>query len=373
MGSGLASHQCANIPPLGSGLAIQYLARAKANDSGTDQDAAKVYTCPSFGRMVIRQIAGVRLLPTVARIDSPHRKAVMARPLRIELAGGIYHVTSRGDGREDIYRNDADRLTWLDLFAKVCARFNWVCHAWCQMNNHYHVVVETIEANLSGGMRHLNGVYTQTFNRRHDRVGHVFQGRYKAIVVEKDAYLLALARYVVLNPVRARMVSEPGTWPWSSYAAMIGALPAPPWLRTDWILRQFTVDPRRAAMAYVEFVQAGVTAPSIWTELRGQIYLASDKFLATLPQLPDNASFGEVPRAQRRPRAHPLEHYLRIHGARRPAMAAAFASGQYSMREIGDAFGVHYSTVSRAVREGAASSASGTLHTKHAGVLESKT
>jgi putative transposase len=163
----------------------------------------------------------------------------MSRPLRIELAGGLYHITSRGAGREDIYRSDADRAMWLDLFGEVCVRFNWVCHAWCQMTNHYHLVVETAEGNLSAGMRQLNGVYTQGFNRRHRRVGHVFQGRYKAILVEKNTHLLELARYVVLNPVRARMVTEPAGWPWSSYHAMIGAAPIPPWLRTGWALGQF--------------------------------------------------------------------------------------------------------------------------------------
>jgi REP element-mobilizing transposase RayT len=109
----------------------------------------------------------------------------MARPLRIELSGGLYHVTSRGDGRDDIYFFDADRRAWLELFGRVCERFNWVCHAYCQMTNHYHLVVETPEANLAQGMRQLNGVYTQYVNRAHGRFGHVFQGRYKAIRVEK--------------------------------------------------------------------------------------------------------------------------------------------------------------------------------------------
>ncbi len=111
----------------------------------------------------------------------------MARPLRLELAGSLYHVTSRGDGREDIYLSDEDRIAWLDILGQVCERFNWVCHAYCLMSNHYHLVIETPEANLSKGMRHLNGVYTQRFNRTHHRVGHVFQGRFKAILVEKDS------------------------------------------------------------------------------------------------------------------------------------------------------------------------------------------
>jgi putative transposase len=129
----------------------------------------------------------------------------MARPLRIELAGGLYHVTCRGNRREDIYLEDADWAAWLAVFAQVCARFNWRCHAWCQMTNHYHIVVETAEANLAQGMQQLNGVYTQHVNRAHNRVGHVFQGRYKAILVEKEGHLLELVRYVVLNPFRAGM------------------------------------------------------------------------------------------------------------------------------------------------------------------------
>ena len=110
----------------------------------------------------------------------------MARPLRLELAGGLYHVTAQGDGREDLYLSDTDRLAWLEIFAQVCQRFNWVGHAWCQMDNHYHLLIKTPEANLSQGMRQLNGVYTQYFNRSNARVGHVYQGRYKAIAL---AYL----------------------------------------------------------------------------------------------------------------------------------------------------------------------------------------
>jgi putative transposase len=132
----------------------------------------------------------------------------MARPLRIELAAGLYQVTSRGDRREAIFRDDQDREEWLTVLGEVCSRYNWRCHAYCEMTNHYHVVVETPDANLSQGMRQLNGVYTQKLNRRHGLVGHLFQGRYKGILVQRDAYLLQLSRYVVLNPVRARIVAD---------------------------------------------------------------------------------------------------------------------------------------------------------------------
>jgi len=126
----------------------------------------------------------------------------MTRPVRIEFEGALYHVTSRGDRREAIYEDDADRVAFLGVVESVAETFNWVCHAYCQMTNHYHLVIETPDGNLSKGMRQLNGVYTQLLNRKYARVGHLFQGRYKAILVDADAHLLELTRYVVLNPVR---------------------------------------------------------------------------------------------------------------------------------------------------------------------------
>lgn len=275
----------------------------------------------------------------------------MARPLRIELAGGLYHVTSRGDRREDIYLDDVGRQAWLALFGQVCQRFNWECHAWCQMSNHYHIVVETAEGNLSRGMRQLNGVYTQTFNRRHGMVGHLFQGRYKSILVEKDSYLLELARYVVLNPVRAGMVSDAGEWPWSSYAAMVGAAPVPSWLNTDWILVQFSRNRKVAVQAYREFVRAGRGQPRLWKQVKGQIYLGSEAFLQRMQNLSDGDNLSEVPRVQRRPLAKPLSYYRDNIPDRRQAMAVAYASGHYTMQQIAEAFGVHYATVSRAVKQ----------------------
>lgn len=276
----------------------------------------------------------------------------MARPLRIELSGGLYHVTSRGDRREDIYFSEADREAWLALFAQVCARFNWICHAYCLMTNHYHLVIETPEGNLAQGMRQLNGVYTQMVNRTHGRVGHVFQGRYKAILVEKDSYLLELARYVVLNPVRAGMVSEVGAWPWSSYPAMIGQAPSPVWLQTDWILGQFAPQRDRARLGYLDFVRAGVGLPSIWDDLQGQIYLGSEAFIKRMQaSLSPEQSLDEIPRMQRRPLAKPLMLY-RAEFADDPhtGMALAYLTGDYAMKAIAKEFGVHYTTVSRAVR-----------------------
>jgi REP element-mobilizing transposase RayT len=118
----------------------------------------------------------------------------MSRPLRIEFSGAYYHVTSRGDRREAIYEDDEDRKSFLEIFRDVVEAFEWRCHAYCLMSNHYHLFVETAHGNLSKGMRQLNGVYTQWSNRRHRRSGHLFQGRYKGILVDTDGYLLELSR-----------------------------------------------------------------------------------------------------------------------------------------------------------------------------------
>jgi len=143
----------------------------------------------------------------------------MARPLRIEFPGAVYHVTSRDNTRAPIFIDDSDREDFLSILGSVVRRYNWLCHAYCLMGNHYHLIIETIEGNISRGMRQLNGVYTQKFNWKHARTGHIFQGRFKAILVEKESYLLEVSRYVVLNPVRANMVERPEAWRWSNYAA----------------------------------------------------------------------------------------------------------------------------------------------------------
>jgi hypothetical protein len=200
-------------------------------------------------------------------------------------------------------------------------------------------------------MRQLNGVYTQRFNRRHGRVGHVFQGRYKAIIVQKESYLLELARYVVLNPVRARMVRTPEQWPWSSYRAMVGLDPAPSWLAIDWLLAAFSGQRSEASRRYMDFVADGKNQPGPWEKLKNQIFLGSDKFVASLQRTLDtNASHHEIPTAQRRPPPKPLAQIVREHG-RDEAILDAYTSRAYSLKEIGDHFGLHYSRVSRIVKQ----------------------
>ena len=275
----------------------------------------------------------------------------MARPLRLEFAGAIYHVTSRGDWREDIYLDDDDRADWLEVLDKVCVRFNWVVHAYCQMTNHYHLLVETVDGNLSRGMRYLNGQYTQRFNRRHKVVGHLFQGRYKAILVQKDAYLLELTRYVVLNPVRTGMVDELEDWRWSSYPAVVGLEASPEWLDTNWLLSQFAKYRKTAIKRYRLFILEGKDLSSPLDDVRHQLLLGDDSFVNQYLEENKPEELREVSRAHRRSLAQPLSKYQKLYGERNEAMARAYLSGAYTMAEIGGHFGVHYMTVSRAVRQ----------------------
>jgi REP element-mobilizing transposase RayT len=275
----------------------------------------------------------------------------MARPLRIEFPGALYHVCSRGNARQAIYLDDDDRVKWLMLLGEVCRRFNWVCYSYCQMTNHYHLMIETPDGNLSSGMRHLNGVYTQFFNKRHRRVGHLFQGRYASPLIEKEAYLLELCRYIVLNPVRAGIVAVAEEWQWSSYRHALGQNKAEDWLQVDWLLSCFSARKHAAIEKYAKFVSQGRNQSSPWSQLKNQIYLGSDDYVDKVQVwIGKDKSLDEIPAAQKRPVAKPLSFYRDSYPSRSLAMAKAYLSGGYSMREVGQYFGVHYMTVSRAVK-----------------------
>jgi putative transposase len=274
----------------------------------------------------------------------------MTRPLRLEFAGALYHVTSRGDRREAIYKDDFDRMAWLDVLGLVCARCNFVVHSFCQMTNHYHLLVETVDGNLARGMRQLNGTYTQYFNRRHKLVGHLFQGRYKAILVQKETYLLELTRYVVLNPLRAKMVSSLEDWEWSSYHYLVGRKLAPPWMAADWLLGQFGDTRSNAVAAYHRFVMQGHGLSSPLKDTKYQTMLGDATFIAQFQYAAAPDGILEVPKAQRRTLALTLPEYQSRYPDRDEAMARAYFSTAYTMAQIGKHFGVAYRTVSRAVQ-----------------------
>jgi REP element-mobilizing transposase RayT len=278
--------------------------------------------------------------------------------LRIEFPGAIYHLTSRGDRREAIYADDTDRVSFLNVLSQACRRFDASVLAYCLMSNHYHLVLCTRAANLSLLMRHLNGVYTQAFNRRHRLVGHLFQGRFKAILVDSDEYLMSLCRYVELNPVRAKMVAGVADWPWSSYRAHTGRAETPRWLDGE-ALYGFMLgravsteaDRRAAQQAYRDAV-AAAPGESIWDcELRQQIYLGSEDFVLRMQEQVDQqrAQSREIPRVQRAEPAS-LMQWLAKGLSREQALRAAHERSGVSMTQLASEIGASVGWVSKLIK-----------------------
>lgn len=279
----------------------------------------------------------------------------MTRPLRIEFAGAVYHITSRGNARENIFIDREDRRLFLSLLEDVKERYNWLWYGYCLMSNHYHLLIETPDGNLSRGMRQLNGVYTQGFNKRHGRTGHIFQGRFKAILVQKESYLLEVCRYVVLNPVRAGLVSYPEEWKWSSYLATMGMVEKPKFLCSDWILAQLGHDMVTARKAYRDFVITGIKKESPWKDLKGGTFLGKENFIEEVKEfLKGKERIKEIPRIERfvgRPPLKEIFGEIKTKPLEIKGMYAAHVRYGYTLKEIGDFLGIHYSTVSKLLKE----------------------
>jgi putative transposase len=183
----------------------------------------------------------------------------MARPLRPQLADGLYHVTSRGNRGQPIVGDDADCKEWLETLAETTSALGWVCHAYCLLTNHFHLFVCTPQANISKGMHRLNSLHAEWINWRYGYRGHVFQGRFTSKLVEDDPHAFEVARYVALNPVRAGLCRRPEDFRWSSYAATIGRVPRPEFLTVDWLLGLFHPKAETARDVLAEFVRRGLT------------------------------------------------------------------------------------------------------------------
>ncbi len=278
----------------------------------------------------------------------------MARPIRIEFPGAVYHITARGNAKQGIFLGDRDYRSFFSIFADVSAECDWRCYAYCLMPNHYHLVLTTPTGVLSRGMKLLNAVYAQRFHRRHDSAGHVFQGRFKSMLVDKEPYLLEVCRYVVLNPVRARLVEKCEEWPWSSYRATLGIDPKPSFLDSHLLLDRFGDKEGKARRAFAEFVEGGRSARSPWERLRGGVFLGDEAFVSR---------FSKQLAARRGDRAFP--HTQRR--ADRPSLGEIFTDTEddalrgrqvldaqrlwgYRVAEISEHLGLHRNTVAGIVR-----------------------
>lgn len=205
----------------------------------------------------------------------------MARPLRIEFPGAFYHVMNRGNTGMNIYRSERDREKFLEYVGEAVKRYGIKVHTFCLMTTHYHFLIETPHANLSQAIKWINVGYAVYFNRKRRRFGHLFQGRFKAVLVDADEYLKHLSRYIHLNPVRARMVEHCRDYPWSSYRALGGYVASPEWLETDWLLSLFGQDRDTAKKRYRNFVESvengKIENPS--DDVVGGVVLGRDDFV----------------------------------------------------------------------------------------------
>ncbi len=285
----------------------------------------------------------------------------MARQLRIEFPDAFYHVTARGNERKDIYRDDNDRQRFLGYLETSVLRYKAVIHVYCLMSNHYHLLLSTPQGNLSQIMLHINGGYTAYFNKRHNRAGHLFQGRYKAILVDADPYAGELSRYIHLNPVRAGIANQPEIFRWSSYAAYIGKTTPPNWLTTDWLLRYFGKKTAEAQKAYRFFVESALgKKEDPLKEAAAGLILGGAKFVEEIRKkhLGGRKKGRDIPALVELTKAS-LERIIDEAGREfrdKPELArkaVIYLGHQYSgrsLREIGERFAIGESAVSQASR-----------------------
>lgn len=256
----------------------------------------------------------------------------MARPLRIAYPGAYYHVTSRGNEQKDVFKSQRDREKFLEYLASATERYGAVIHVYCLMSNHYHLLLETPAGNISQIMRHINGAYTTYFNIKRKRSGHLFQGRFKAILVEADEYAAELSRYIHLNPVRAEMVERPEDYRWSSYRSYIGQNAAPEWLKMGMILGYFGNKAEEAGKKYRTFVEdmLGTEYDSPLQKTFGTAVLGSGEFIemVTVKHLNEQTVNRDVPALRQFIACPSTEDVLR-------AVAAVMGENRKQARQVG--------------------------------------
>ena len=279
----------------------------------------------------------------------------MARPLRIQYPGAMYHIISRGNGRMTIFHNEKDFMKFLYFMERVIEKCNWICHAYCLMGNHYHILLETPDANMVAGMKRLNQFYSQFYNWKYRHAGAVLQGRYKSWLMEKESKFLENCRYIVNNPVEAKMVEHPSDWPWSSFRATRGIEGVSSLLETDFLLKHFASSRKTAQKLYEDFILAGIGSESPLKKAKNQIFLGADSFIAEVMQhvngndelnnipkvqkLADRPSLGEIFKgAQTAPRETRNHLILKAHDIH-----------SYTQRDIGNHLGLHPGYISKIV------------------------
>ncbi len=281
----------------------------------------------------------------------------MARPIRIQYPGALYHIMTRGNERSNIFKDKKDYQNFLVVFSEVIDRYNWQCFAYCLMSNHYHILIKTREANLSLGMRQLNGKYTQEFNVRHRRIGHLFHGRFKSILVEEENYKNELIRYIALNPIRAKIVKNLKDWEWNSYQEIIGEKKTTNGVDIKAVLDQFDgKDQKRAKAIYLEYIHSKIEEDSSLKNLKGGIILGSPEFIEKIKNYFKNQKKElEIPTRERFAFRPTLEEIFKNKKTskkeRNKLIYKSHLDCGYSLSEIGRQLKLHYSSIGKIVNK----------------------
>ena len=275
----------------------------------------------------------------------------MTRPLRIEFEGAFYHIISRGNEKSNIYRDKNDRKNFIDILRALVKRFQWKIHTYCLMDNHYHLLLETPLPNLSAGMRQLNGIYTQRFNRKWNRVGHLYQGRFKSYIIDKDSYLLELCRYIVLNPLQDGKVKNIEDWEWSSYHTLGGFNSSRDVVFTDTIWSYFSNKVNKAQKQFRDFIYAGIGKDdNIHSKARGGFILGGEDFTKTLVQMLKTKKLDEIKNEVRYPDRPEMDKIFN-NKSRNEGIGIAINQWGYGLQEVGGYVNLHYSTISRIAKK----------------------
>lgn len=270
----------------------------------------------------------------------------MARPLRVEYAGALYYLSSAGNRGETVFRDSADGEAWTEILGRTCGRFGWKCLCYCLMSDRYHLVVETPRPNLSKAMRQLNGVFTQHSNRRHETAGHVFGGRYRSVVVQREKYLLPLIGHVFAFPLRAGFVRHPKQFKWSSCRYVYGKDRTPEHMDLGWFEDGFSSD----IAGFNGFLRENYPR-DVLGETKKQIYLGDEEFIESVQKRIGSAP-ADVPKTQvTKPVKSVLGSFMKDGADREEAVARTYLTGDYTLREISEAVSVHYSGVSKMVSD----------------------
>ncbi len=276
----------------------------------------------------------------------------MSRPIRIQYPNAIYHITTRGNGGQSIFNSQKDYFLFLEELKKTIEEYNWICYAYCLMPNHYHLLIKTIDPNLSIGMRQLNGNYTQGYNIKNKRYGHLFQGRFKSVLVESEAYLGNIIRYITLNPIKAKLVKSISLWPYSSHNEIIGKKKPAGCVQINESLRIFHKKRDIAKKEYQKFISQKREKEETWQDLRSNFILGSIDFVRNITRKYGNSRSRENIKKERfvgRPSLKEVFKNIKSKKERNSLIYKSFKEYGYTQTEIGDQLSLHYSTISRRI------------------------